>query len=221
VNGLIPLPQQVTESGPGTLSRWRHGFEPRWDYAGQRPYPRVTRASGPALAPQRARGRHDCPHGFPLGARGWGSCRSLRRSRWRARSSLPGQDRRLRRGLMIGGCRLDKAGETIHAGGELTFRAIRQRGAAVLLLTRTSQSALAGKRSSMLRGAVTLFRGPSAIVSGHGPPFSGSSVWPTKPHPRLAVRRVASGLSWPCRSQSEPRPRSIRRTSNESIAGGV
>src|SRR6266542_3127072 len=23
---------QVAESAPGTLSRWRHGFEPRWDY---------------------------------------------------------------------------------------------------------------------------------------------------------------------------------------------
>ena len=29
----------VTKSGSRTLSRWRHGFEPRWDYAGQRAYP--------------------------------------------------------------------------------------------------------------------------------------------------------------------------------------
>jgi hypothetical protein len=27
-----------SEVGPRTLSRWRHGFEPRWDYAGQSPY---------------------------------------------------------------------------------------------------------------------------------------------------------------------------------------
>jgi hypothetical protein len=33
---------QVAESVPGTLSRWRHGFEPRWDYAGQRPYPDIA-----------------------------------------------------------------------------------------------------------------------------------------------------------------------------------
>jgi hypothetical protein len=32
--------------------------EPRWDYAGQRPYPGVARGSGPALAPRRTRGRH-------------------------------------------------------------------------------------------------------------------------------------------------------------------
>ena len=38
-NRIRPLPQ-VVKSTPRTLSRWRHGFEPRWDYkrepAGQR-----------------------------------------------------------------------------------------------------------------------------------------------------------------------------------------
>ncbi len=32
LNGLIPLPPQVTGSAQLNLSRWRHGFEPRWDY---------------------------------------------------------------------------------------------------------------------------------------------------------------------------------------------
>jgi hypothetical protein len=40
VNGLIPLPPQVTGSARLNLSRWRHGFKSRWDYnrepAGQR-----------------------------------------------------------------------------------------------------------------------------------------------------------------------------------------
>jgi hypothetical protein len=49
----------VAKSAPRTLSRWRHGFKSRWDYAGQRPYRGVTRANGPALAPRRTRGRHD------------------------------------------------------------------------------------------------------------------------------------------------------------------
>jgi len=57
---------QVVKSALRTLSRWRHGFKSRWDYAGQRPFPGVTRASGPALAPRRTRGRHDGPHGFCL-----------------------------------------------------------------------------------------------------------------------------------------------------------
>jgi hypothetical protein len=42
-----PKPQE------SRLSRWRHGFKSRWDYAGQRPCPGFTRASGPALAPRR------------------------------------------------------------------------------------------------------------------------------------------------------------------------
>jgi hypothetical protein len=32
VNGLIPLPPQVTGSARPNLSRWRHGFKSRWDY---------------------------------------------------------------------------------------------------------------------------------------------------------------------------------------------
>jgi hypothetical protein len=45
-----------------TLSRWRHGFEPRWDYAGQGPYPGVARASGPEYQPGRSRPRLSiCP----------------------------------------------------------------------------------------------------------------------------------------------------------------
>jgi len=49
---------QVAKSAPRTLSRWRHGFKSRWDYADQRPCPRVVSASGPALTPRRAWGRH-------------------------------------------------------------------------------------------------------------------------------------------------------------------
>jgi len=37
VNGLIPLLPQVTGSARLNLSRWRHGFEPRWDYQRKRP----------------------------------------------------------------------------------------------------------------------------------------------------------------------------------------
>jgi hypothetical protein len=48
----------VTELARVTLSKWRQGFEPRWDYAGQRPYPEVVSASSPALAPRRARVSH-------------------------------------------------------------------------------------------------------------------------------------------------------------------
>jgi hypothetical protein len=58
--GRVPDPQvteqirvsvQVEGSTLGTLSRWRHGFKSRWDHAGQRSCPGLTRASGPALAP--------------------------------------------------------------------------------------------------------------------------------------------------------------------------
>jgi hypothetical protein len=56
--GPFPPPPQVTESARFTLSRWRHGFEPRWDYAGQRPNPGFAVASGPALAPRCTGGRH-------------------------------------------------------------------------------------------------------------------------------------------------------------------
>src|SRR5918995_2482714 len=37
-NEIRPSPQ-VVRSAPRTLSRWRHGFKSRWDYAGQRPCP--------------------------------------------------------------------------------------------------------------------------------------------------------------------------------------
>jgi hypothetical protein len=40
VRTQIRASSQVAKSAPRTLSRWRHGFEPRWDYkrepAGQR-----------------------------------------------------------------------------------------------------------------------------------------------------------------------------------------
>jgi hypothetical protein len=39
VSGAFQPSPQVTESARLNLSRWRHGFEPRWDYAGQRWYP--------------------------------------------------------------------------------------------------------------------------------------------------------------------------------------
>jgi hypothetical protein len=32
VDGLIPLPPQVTRSARLNLSRWRHGFKSRWEY---------------------------------------------------------------------------------------------------------------------------------------------------------------------------------------------
>jgi hypothetical protein len=54
---IRPSPQ-VARSAPRTLSRWKHGFEPRWDYPGQGACPGFARASGPALAPRRARGPH-------------------------------------------------------------------------------------------------------------------------------------------------------------------
>jgi len=34
-SGHLPSSAQVTESAWGNLSRWRHGFEPRWDYQGK------------------------------------------------------------------------------------------------------------------------------------------------------------------------------------------
>jgi hypothetical protein len=45
---------QVVELALGTLSRWRHGFEPRWDYAGQG---HVQGSRGP-VAPHWPRGVH-------------------------------------------------------------------------------------------------------------------------------------------------------------------
>jgi hypothetical protein len=37
VSAPFPPPPQVTCSTPTTLSRWRHGFEPRWDYKHKAP----------------------------------------------------------------------------------------------------------------------------------------------------------------------------------------
>jgi hypothetical protein len=53
VSGAFQRSPQVTGSARLNLSRWRHGFEPRWDYPGQRPYSGATRTCGPALAPRR------------------------------------------------------------------------------------------------------------------------------------------------------------------------
>jgi hypothetical protein len=73
---------QVARSAPRTLSRWRRGFEPRWDYAGQRLCPGIPRASGPALAPRRTRGRHDYPGPTShLEARYWSGRRCTARDR--------------------------------------------------------------------------------------------------------------------------------------------
>jgi hypothetical protein len=36
VRSPIRTSPQVARSAPRTLSRWRHGFEPRWDYQGKR-----------------------------------------------------------------------------------------------------------------------------------------------------------------------------------------
>ncbi len=41
-------PPQVTDSARSTLSRWRHGFEPRWDYE-QEPSPRTGQHWHPAM----------------------------------------------------------------------------------------------------------------------------------------------------------------------------
>ena len=35
VNAPIRAPPQVTDSTRTTLSRWRHGFESRWDYSSE------------------------------------------------------------------------------------------------------------------------------------------------------------------------------------------
>ncbi len=58
VTSRIPTSSQVEKPTTRTLSRWRHGFKSRWDYAGQRTRPGATRASGPALAPRRTPDRH-------------------------------------------------------------------------------------------------------------------------------------------------------------------
>jgi hypothetical protein len=51
VRNRIRPSAQVAKAGPRTLSRWRHGFEPRWDYARQTLFPGVASAGGVALPP--------------------------------------------------------------------------------------------------------------------------------------------------------------------------
>ncbi len=46
-NGAFPLPPQVTGSARLNLSRWRHGFEPRWDF--------LPRSAAPRLGSRRMR----------------------------------------------------------------------------------------------------------------------------------------------------------------------
>jgi hypothetical protein len=58
VGGAFQRLPQVTGSARLNLSRWRHGFKSRWDYAGQSPYRGLAWAYGPALAPARPRGPH-------------------------------------------------------------------------------------------------------------------------------------------------------------------
>jgi hypothetical protein len=53
VEGHLTASLQVAKSAPGTLSRWRHGFEPRWDYErrtpGQGTSPWIDRLLEPRL----------------------------------------------------------------------------------------------------------------------------------------------------------------------------
>jgi hypothetical protein len=43
----FPCPPQVTDSTRTTLSRWRHGFEPRWDYQDKRRSGALSGCGGP------------------------------------------------------------------------------------------------------------------------------------------------------------------------------
>jgi hypothetical protein len=61
----IPPPPQVTDSTLTTLSRWRHGFEPRWDYTEKRRSETLFSVSGnlgpavrPAFVPRPTATRH-------------------------------------------------------------------------------------------------------------------------------------------------------------------
>jgi hypothetical protein len=60
VSDPFPPPPQVTESARLNLSRWRHGFEPRWDYQGKRvtahgPIHRISIISVPRGGADRGR----------------------------------------------------------------------------------------------------------------------------------------------------------------------
>src|SRR6266542_4423299 len=62
VRNRICASSLVAKSTPRTLSRWRHGFEPRWDYQGKRivgvlvsTLVKQTRAFGPHRRPGQAR----------------------------------------------------------------------------------------------------------------------------------------------------------------------
>ena len=65
LGGPFRPPPQVRESSRGTLSRWRHGFEPRWDYEHKGPglgtsmkaFGRVNRDSNGLLVFLEARRR--------------------------------------------------------------------------------------------------------------------------------------------------------------------
>jgi hypothetical protein len=68
VNDRFRPGPQVARSAWTTLSRWRHGFKSRWDYAGQTAYPEVAKP----VAPHWPRGVHASsrPRGvFPVDCR--------------------------------------------------------------------------------------------------------------------------------------------------------
>ena len=90
VRGRVRSSSQVVKPAPRTLSRWRHGFEPRWDYAGQSrcgtwdaaqdsaDSPPEVRETGPSIASATSRaasfpsgqavphtGRKTCPRTGP------------------------------------------------------------------------------------------------------------------------------------------------------------
>jgi hypothetical protein len=65
VDGPLRPPMQVTEPAGLNLSRWRHGFEPRWDYTEKRRSETLFSVSGnlrptvrPAFVPRPTATRH-------------------------------------------------------------------------------------------------------------------------------------------------------------------
>ena len=50
ISGPSRVPPQVTESARLNLSRWRHGFEPRWDYQETRRSEALSGAGEPSCA---------------------------------------------------------------------------------------------------------------------------------------------------------------------------
>jgi hypothetical protein len=50
VEGHLVASPQVVKSGPRTLSRWRHGFEPRWDYKEKRRSEALSSLQGARLS---------------------------------------------------------------------------------------------------------------------------------------------------------------------------